>query len=41
MIRRTNNPTLFGAVMRAIVHSGVFGPVEIGFCHALGVELAR
>lgn len=40
-MRRTGNPTLFGAVMRAIVYSGEYGPVEIGFCHALGAELAR
>lgn len=39
VIRETQNPTIFGSVIRAIVAGGVYGPVEIGFCHALGVEL--
>jgi len=40
MMKNTNNPALFGAVIRAIVRSGEYSGVEIGFCHGLGVELA-
>lgn len=40
MIRHSNNPVLFGAVIRAIARSGEYGAVEIGFCHSIGVELA-
>lgn len=39
VIRLEENPTLFGTVLRAIVAGRVYGGVEIGFCHRLGIEL--
>lgn len=38
-IRATQNPVWFGFIIREIAQSTVYGPVEIGFCHRLGVEL--
>lgn len=39
MIERTENPCLFGTVVRGIVESGVYGAVEIGFCSKIGIHL--
>lgn len=39
MIRKTGEHQIFGAVIRAISESGTYGPVEMGFCHAIGIEL--
>lgn len=38
-MRAAENPGMFGSVIRAIATDGTYGPVEIGFCHAVGVEL--
>jgi hypothetical protein len=32
----SDNPALFGTVARAIVESGQFGAVEVGFCARIG-----
>jgi hypothetical protein len=38
-MRADRNPVLLGGIVRAIGQGQVYGPVEIGFCHRLGVEL--
>ncbi|WP_242136992.1 hypothetical protein [Sphingomonas sp. TREG-RG-20F-R18-01] len=32
------NPLLFGAVMRAIIESGIYEGVEVGFCQRIGAR---
>jgi len=39
MIRETDNPLIFGAVIRTMTSNGLWGPVEMGFCSVLGIEL--
>lgn len=39
VIQNTRNPAIFGSCVRAIAGAGIYGAVEIGFCHRLGVEL--
>jgi hypothetical protein len=39
VIRSESNPTIFGSVLRAITAGGLYEAEEIGFCHAVGVEL--
>ena len=41
VIQQTDNPVLFGTVMRAIIAAGRYDAVEIGFCTVIGIELAR
>lgn len=38
-IRDTENPTVFGSVVRAISASGRYEGIEIGFCTEVGVQL--
>ena len=38
-IEETQNPCLFGTVVRAMVEGGVFGGVEAGFCSVIGIKL--
>ena len=37
MIAATENPALFGTVVRAITAGGQFDGVETGFCSAIGI----
>lgn len=39
VIRRTGSPVLLGHVLEAMVKKGKFEGVEIGFCHALSVDM--
>lgn len=39
VMRRTATPALLGHTIEAIVRKGNFGGVEVGFFHALSVEL--
>jgi len=36
---QTDNPVIFGTVIRAMVAGGKYGAAEIGFCSAIGIEL--
>jgi hypothetical protein len=39
VMRRTATPALLGHVIEAIVRKGIYGGVEVGFFHALSVEV--
>ena len=39
--RQTDNPVLFGTVIRAIIAARRYGAVEIGFCSIIGIELTQ
>jgi hypothetical protein len=39
LIRETDNPTIYGSVVRAMTLHGTYGAVEIGFCSRIGIEL--
>ena len=39
-IQETRNPTIYKSICQAMYDSGVWGPVEIGFCTEIGVFLA-
>lgn len=39
-IAETNNPAIFGSVIRAITEGGVYCAVEIGFCSRIGIYMA-
>ena len=38
-IQAENDPTMFGAVVRAIVAGRKYEGVEVGFCAGIGIEL--
>lgn len=40
-VRKTQNPVLVGSVIRAMIGSGIWGAVEIGFCHRLALEMIQ
>lgn len=40
-VKDGRNPTLFGAVMRSMVESGVYEGVEVGFCQRIGAWCIR
>ena len=41
VIQQTDNPVLFGTVMRSIIAAGKYDAVEIGFCSVIGIELTK
>lgn len=40
-IRLTENPLIYGSVVRDMVSAGQYGGVEIGFCSEIGIFIAH